>query len=167
MKPTEHTGYTLLEVTISFGLLLLLITLTLGMSRYVTNANERARVQAELFHQATVSMEFIAAHVDTAYRLEPIDAYPLPRGLFFQRRALDGKLDTTQILFRETTGRLYLGGFGNEISRYLHDFQLEVRDGLLFVHLTTMGTITHSPVRVAPIQLSRVFDISTKFSPMD
>ena len=163
MKRKDKAGYTLLEVTISFGLLLILITLSAGLSRYFLQASETIQVRAELFHQASVSMEFIAAHVDTAYRFSSIDNHTI----HFDRRRANGTIDSTHIQFSPHTdfsGRLYIGGLGNEVSRYLQMFSFEEDNGLLYVNLTTTKTITGSTTVVEPVQLTRVFDISTKFS---
>ena len=160
MKRTK--GYTLLEVSISFGLLLVLITAMAGISRHVLQVSERVRVQSELFHQASVSMEFIAAQIESAQGLRVDSTHLADVRITVERGA-----DESHLLFRNSTNRLYFGGFGNEVSRYIAQFCVEAKDGLLTVELTTRGAIDSSATVAEPVRLSRVFDISTKFSLID
>ena len=164
MKRTK--GYTLLEMTVSFGLMLVLITAMAGISRHVLQVSERVQVQSELFHQASVSMEFIAAQIESAQRVR-LDRPPMTPPIADVRITVERDGDASHLLFRNSTQRLYFGGFGNEVSRYIARFYAEAKDGLLTVSLTTTDTITTSPRAVEAISLARVFDISTKFSPID
>ena len=152
-----NQGFTLLEVVISMGLLTIVITITIAIIRHNMATNNILLARSELFHQASMAMEFISANVDSAYYINFNNT-----SINIRRRP---NYNNT-IFFLSTTNRLYFSGAGNEFARYIQSFIASPNDTntLLYVHIVTKDHISNNPAIVNPIAVSRVFDISGRIS---
>ena len=156
----NKNGFTLLEVVISMGLLVILITATVHITRYTMVTNARLLAQSELFHQATVAMEFISAHIDSAYAIRPShDSIRIRRMEHFPNRI---DIQENNIFFSSSNNRLNFSGAGNEFARYIQYFVISKSNYLLYITIVTTDRIENNSSIIEPITLNRAFDISNK-----
>ena len=63
-KIFSNNGFTILEITISMAATLLLIISATNFTSYVTNVKARSFTRQELFHNASIAMEFLISHIN-------------------------------------------------------------------------------------------------------
>ncbi|MCL1997036.1 MAG: prepilin-type N-terminal cleavage/methylation domain-containing protein [Defluviitaleaceae bacterium] len=172
-KNNRTKGFTLLELTIAMAVTTILLLGAINLSTYVATANARATVRQELFHHATISMEFLTTHISEA---QSIDLQTENNGTL-QRIDMFINRNTPQahqrvINFRPVTppnNRLMFGGQGvglgtQEVARYIADVEIihDTNTQLLHITVTTEASIGRFAVEVEPVVLYRAIDVRYK-----
>ena len=166
-------GFTLLELTIAMAVTTILLAGAINLSSYVSTANARATTRQELFHHATISMEFLTRHISEAQGIRLLtESNDTLRqiDMFINRHT--PQAHQRVINFRPATyphNRLMFGGHGvaqgtQEVARYIANVEIVHNSytNLLYITITTETSISRFDIEIEPIVLYRVVDIRYK-----
>lgn len=166
-------GFTLLELTIAMAAMSILILGAVNLTSYVSMMNARATTRLELFHHATISMEFLTRHISEAQAIY----LNTDNNNTLNRIDLFINLHTDQphqriLNFRPVTyphNRLMFGGHTyamgtQEVARYISNVEIihNTYTRLFYITITTETSISSSGAEIEPILLYRAIDIRHK-----
>lgn len=172
-KIFSNNGFTILEITISMAATLLLIISATNFTSYVTNVKARSFTRQELFHNASIAMEFLISHINEAYaiRLDTQSDNTLNSIHLFVSQGVQNYHERV-ISFRpiaEPQNRLMFGGryvaqVTQEVARYISNVQVihNYYYGILYITITTEAEISNYISKIYPITLRRIIDIIGK-----
>ena len=169
----KKNGFTLLELTIAMTLTSVMLVGAINLTAHVARVNARVTTRQELFHHATISMEFLTVHINEAMAINLVTESnnTLDHIEFFNEHVLDENQNRI-INYRPITypnNRLMFGGNRTapgtqEIARYIANVEVShnTNEQLLFITITTEPSITRFDILIEPIVLRTAINVQHK-----
>lgn len=164
---SSHRGYTLLEIACSMAVISIIIISLLNLVSLVLNNFEKHKVYSELYHSASISMNFLETQIRGAKKIT-VSSSKSGSLVSLTLKYITGDENTgktEESIFRFDSSvkdpnnvhyhRFEYGDF-NELARYISDVAISMKDNIVSIKITTDCKISQNGISIdSPIILYR------------